>query len=113
MIHLSHLVSRLNVLKQFSCNTTSLVLAVLDRLQSEGFLTFNYSPFNKTLSITSSVISSIRLISKPSRRIYVYPNTIPSHSGFGCYLILTPKGILTDFEAKKFNLGGELLLFVN
>ena len=49
-------------------------------------------------------------ISKPSRRIYFKTKSIMSvRSGFGHFIISTPKGLLTDKEARKENVGGEAL----
>lgn len=49
-------------------------------------------------------------ISKPSRRIYQRARDIRSFkSGFGAYIFSTPKGILSDVEAKKLKVGGEVL----
>lgn len=53
-------------------------------------------------------ISGIRLLSKPSRRLYVGHKDIrPVKNGFGTLVISTPKGILTGKEAKRFKVGGE------
>ncbi len=55
-------------------------------------------------------ISGIRIISKPSRRMYAGSKDIkPVRSGYGISILSTPKGIMTSEEAKKQNLGGELL----
>jgi len=48
--------------------------------------------------------------SKPSRRVYVKSDEIPSvYSGTGVAVLSTSKGILTDRQARKLNVGGELL----
>ncbi|MCR4283869.1 MAG: 30S ribosomal protein S8 [Parcubacteria group bacterium] len=55
-------------------------------------------------------ISDIERISKPSRRVYIPANEIkPVRQGYGSMIISTPKGILTDNEAKRENVGGEVL----
>lgn len=55
-------------------------------------------------------ISGVRKISKPGQRIYISAKEIkPSKSGYGIFIISTSKGLLTDKEAKKLNVGGELL----
>ena len=49
-------------------------------------------------------------ISKPSRRIYTASKDIkPVFNGFGIAIISTSKGIMTDIQAKKENMGGEIL----
>jgi len=60
-----------------------------------------------------SPIHEIKRISKPSRRIYVCHKDIPLvKRGFGLAVFSTPKGILSDGEARKLRVGGELLLEV-
>ncbi|MCK4421880.1 30S ribosomal protein S8 [candidate division WOR-3 bacterium] len=60
-----------------------------------------------------SPIHEIKRISKPSRRVYVGKKDIPLVTrGFGISLLSTPKGIMSDAEARKNGVGGELLLEV-
>ncbi|MFA6397395.1 MAG: 30S ribosomal protein S8 [Candidatus Paceibacterota bacterium] len=55
-------------------------------------------------------INDVKRISKPSRRMYAGVKEIkPFKNGFGIFVLSTPKGILTDKEAKKEMVGGELL----
>lgn len=57
------------------------------------------------------VINDIEIISKPGKRKYVGVNEIPVvFNGLGMVILSTPKGVLSDFEAKNANVGGELLL---
>ena len=56
------------------------------------------------------VIKGIKLISKPSRRLYIKGDKIKSvRSNFGISIISTPKGVLSGDQAKKLNLGGEII----
>ena len=56
------------------------------------------------------VISDVKIYSKPGMRLYIsYKNLKPVLSGFGHSILSTSKGIMTDREAKKAKLGGELL----
>lgn len=49
-------------------------------------------------------------VSKPSRRIYQKAKDIKSYkSGYGSYILSTPKGVLSDGEARKLKVGGEVL----
>ena len=58
-------------------------------------------------------LSGIKLISKPSRKIYIKSKDIKLvRSGYGMSVISTPKGIMSSKEARKANLGGELLFEV-
>lgn len=57
------------------------------------------------------VISELRRISKPGRRIYKKVKELrPIKNGIGVAILSTPKGLLTDREARKQNMGGEMLL---
>lgn len=58
-------------------------------------------------------ISGVRFISKPSRRMYVGYSEIKSvKNGYGIAVISTPKGLMTDAEARKSHVGGEILFEV-
>jgi len=71
----------------------------------------------KTLDITlkyteSGVahIQGVKRISKPGRRVYFgSKDIVPVRYGFGNLVLSTPKGVMTDKEAKKEKLGGEAL----
>jgi small subunit ribosomal protein S8 len=56
------------------------------------------------------VIEGIQRISTPGRRVYVGADRIPQiRSGLGMAILSTPRGILTDIEARNAGVGGELL----
>jgi small subunit ribosomal protein S8 len=60
-----------------------------------------------------SVIEGLRRISKPGLRHYVGAAEIPRVlNGMGVSVISTPEGVMTGAQAKKKNLGGELLCYV-
>jgi len=55
-------------------------------------------------------LSEVKRISKPGRRVYVGKDEIPMiKSGMGVAIVSTSKGILTDKDARKEGLGGELI----
>jgi len=59
------------------------------------------------------IINGIKRISKPGLKTYVKSKKIPPVlNGFGINIISTPQGIITDREAKKMNVGGELICSV-
>lgn len=59
----------------------------------------------------SPKISELKRVSKASSRVYVHAKDIWFFKkGLGIRVLSTPKGILTDKEAKKLNVGGEILL---
>lgn len=56
------------------------------------------------------VIQEIHRVSKPSRRVYVRAGDVkPFYSGMGTSVLSTSKGILTDKQARKENVGGEVI----
>lgn len=56
------------------------------------------------------VISGLKRISKPGQRIYLRAKKIkPVRSGYGISIISTSKGLLTDEEVRKQNIGGEII----
>ena len=61
----------------------------------------------------SKVISGIKRISKPGLRIYASKDEVPKVlNGLGIAIISTSKGIMTDKNARKSNVGGEVLCYV-
>lgn len=96
---------------------------ILDVLEREGYiLGYEYNDLggNKAeLSIQlkyidgESVISTINRVSKPGRRVYSAVNDLPRvHNGLGISIVSTPKGVLSDAEAREGNVGGEVLCTV-
>jgi small subunit ribosomal protein S8 len=59
------------------------------------------------------VITGLRRVSKPGRRLYVAADKIPSVlGGMGVAVLSTPRGVLPDREARRQRVGGEVLCFV-
>ena len=59
------------------------------------------------------VISGLKRVSKPGLRIYAGAEELPRVlKGLGIAIISTSKGVMTDKEARKLNIGGEVLAFV-
>ena len=93
---------------------------ILEVLKREGFInnfSLNHDEQKKTyFSINlkynsgNPVINNIERISKPGRRFYSSAGSIPKiQSGLGIAIVSTPKGVMTDSEARKANLGGEII----
>lgn len=56
------------------------------------------------------VVGGVKIISKPSRRIYIgYKDIKPVKQGYGLLVLSTPKGIMDGKTAKKEKVGGQLL----
>ena len=61
----------------------------------------------------SQIITGIRRVSKPGLRIYTNVEDMPRvMKGLGIAILSTSKGIMTDKQARKVNVGGEILAFV-
>ncbi|MEX0895470.1 MAG: 30S ribosomal protein S8 [Patescibacteria group bacterium] len=55
-------------------------------------------------------VTDVRRLSKPGRRLYSPSKTIPrALGGYGITIVSTNKGVMTDTQARKLNVGGELL----
>ncbi len=92
-------------------------------LKDEGFIK-NYKVVKEdaqgtillTLKYTDKkerVITGLKRISKPGLRVYVKNDEIPKVlNGLGIAIISTSKGIMTDKEARKQNIGGEVLAYI-
>lgn len=80
---------------------------VEDGVQSKIVVTLKYGPNGE------KVISGLKRISKPGLRIYAGHDELPKVlGGLGIAVISTPKGIMTDKEARKLNHGGEVLAYI-
>lgn len=96
--------------------------AILEIMLREGFigaLKIDGSGVEKKLVVelkykgSTSAIFDLKRISKPSLRIYVAANEIPLVlNGYGLAIISTSKGLLTDKEARKERVGGEVIAYV-
>ena len=95
--------------------------AMLDILKEEGFVK-NYESVNegKTLKVTlkygsnkEKVITGIKRISKPGLRVYAGKEELPRVlGGLGIAVISTSQGVMSDKQARKLGLGGEVLAYV-
>jgi small subunit ribosomal protein S8 len=57
-----------------------------------------------------SVIAGIKRVSKPGQRIYMAADKLPrTNSGFGITVVSTSRGLMTDKEARKAKVGGEVV----
>ena len=90
-------------------------------LKEEGFIkdykiNSDENVINLTLKYTDKkerVITGLKRISKPGLRVYVKNDEIPQVlNGLGIAIISTSKGIMTDKEARKDNIGGEVLAYI-
>jgi small subunit ribosomal protein S8 len=99
-------------------------LAIADILVDEGYIQ-KYDLVEdgifKTIHVTlkygadknEKIISGIKRISKPGLRVYVNKDELPRVlGGLGIAILSTNRGVITDKEARKLQVGGEVLAFV-
>ena len=93
---------------------------ILDILKNEGFIKdyFIEKSENNKISLRinlkyyegNPVIKEIKRVSKPGRRVYSRATSIPRvMNGLGLAILSTPKGVMSDTEARKNNIGGEII----
>ncbi|MGH6922985.1 MAG: 30S ribosomal protein S8 [Propylenella sp.] len=111
--------AQLRKLPSVATPASSLRKRVLDVLQSEGYIR-GYTELEVNgkaeyrielkYSEGEPVIREIHRISKPGRRVYSSVKSIPRVAdGLGVSILSTPKGVMSDHEARTQNVGGEVL----
>ena len=98
--------------------------AIADILLKEGYVKAveivedgNFQTIRITLKYGANknekILSGLKRISKPGLRVYASKDELPKVlGGLGTAIISTNKGVLTDKEARKQNVGGEVLAFI-
>jgi small subunit ribosomal protein S8 len=100
--------------------SSSLRLKILEVLKIEGFISSYHieKKENNKISLIvdlkyyegNPVIKDIKRISKPGRRVYSRATSIPRiQNGLGLAIISTNRGVMSDIEARKNNIGGEII----
>ena len=109
--------------KNVSVPTSKIKMAIVELLQKEGYIEsykvegegvkanividFKFGPNNE------KVIQGLKRISKPGLRIYANSEDLPRVlNGLGIAIISTSKGLMTDRDARKLGIGGEVLAYV-
>jgi small subunit ribosomal protein S8 len=92
---------------------------IADILKNEGFIKdFKITGENKKLVLSlelkyhsgNPVISNFERVSKPGRRIFSSADSLPKiNNGLGIAIVSTPKGVMTDIDARKQKVGGEII----
>ena len=91
---------------------------IADVLKSEGYI-IDYKindekkpsiEINLKYNLGNPVINTIERISKPGRRIFSSASSLPKiNNGLGIAIVSTPQGVMTDVDARKKKLGGEII----
>ncbi len=103
---------------------SKVILAICTLLQKEGFITSfaeekvegkNFNQIKVALKYLGkkAALSDVKRISKPGLRVYKSHKALPRVlNGFGLAIISTPKGVMSDKQARKEGLGGEVMAHV-
>ena len=111
---------QLRRLKKVEMPSSNFRLKVLDVLKNEGFISSYHieKKENNKVSLLVDlkyyegipVIKEIKRVSKPGRRVFSRADSIPRiQNGLGLAIISTNKGVMSDIEARKNNVGGEII----
>ena len=105
--------------KKVELPSSKFKVKIAEILKSEGYI-IDYKVLNEGQKINlqinlkynsgNPVINSIQRVSKPGRRIFSSAESLPKVSnGLGIAIISTPKGVMTDQDARKNQVGGEII----
>ena len=111
--------SQLRNHKKVAVPSSNFKAKIADVLKNEGYINnFNISK-NESKNILSidlkynlgnPVISVIERVSRPGRRIFSSAESLPKiNNGLGIAILSTPKGVMTDLDARKQKVGGEII----
>ena len=105
--------------KKVDLPSSKFKIKILDILKNEGFIIdykINDENNKSTIKVDlkyhsgNPVISTFQRISKPGRRIFSSAESLPKiNNGLGIAIVSTPKGVMTDIDARKQKVGGEII----
>jgi small subunit ribosomal protein S8 len=105
--------------KKVDLPSSNFKMQIANILKSEGFITdfkVNKETKKPVLSIDlkyysgNPLISTFERVSKPGRRIFSSAESLPKiNNGLGIAIVSTPKGVMTDIDARKQKVGGEII----
>ena len=105
--------------KKVELPSSNFKVKIAEVLKNEGYIVDHKVSLieNKTVlqielkyNYGSPVISTIQRISKPGRRIFSSAESLPKiNNGLGIAIVSTPKGVMSDIDARKNKVGGEII----
>ena len=111
--------SQIRNLKKVQIPSSKFKVKIAEVLKNEGYIIdYNVSKdekkpnleINLKYNFGNPVISTIERISKPGRRIFSSAASLPKiNNGLGIAIVSTSKGVMTDIDARKQKLGGEII----
>ena len=105
--------------KKVQLPSSKFKIKIAEVLKSEGFI-INYKvtddktkpnlEIDLKYNSGNPVINSIERVSKPGRRIFSSAESLPKiNNGLGIAIVSTPKGVMSDVDARKQKIGGEII----
>ena len=111
--------SQLRNHKKVELPSSKFKVKIAEILKSEGYIVdfkeLSEGPkinlqINLKYNSGNPVINSIERVSKPGRRVFSRAESLPKiNNGLGIAIVSTPKGVMTDIDARKHNIGGEII----
>ena len=111
--------SQLRNYKKIEMPSSKFKVKIAEVLRTEGFIKdFKILDIEKKSEIQillkynygNPVINSIERVSRPGRRIFSSAESLPKiNNGLGIAIVSTPKGVMTDIDARKQKIGGEII----
>ena len=105
--------------KKVELPSSKFKIKIAEVLKNEGYIIdYNVSSDEKKpileillkYNYGTPVISSIQRVSKPGRRIFSSAESLPKiNNGLGIAIVSTPKGVMSDVDARKQKIGGEII----
>ena len=105
--------------KKVELPSSKFKVKIADILKNEGFIKdFKVNKENNKFLLSlelkyhsgNPVISTFERVSKPGRRIFSSADSLPKiNNGLGIAIVSTPKGVMTDIDARKQKVGGEII----
>jgi len=111
--------SQLRNHKKVEMPSSNFKMKIADVLKNEGYI-IDYKvsleekktilEINLKYNSGNPVIQTIERVSKPGRRIFSSAESLPKiNNGLGIAIVSTPKGVMTDIDARKQRVGGEII----
>ena len=105
--------------KKVELPSSNFKIKIAEVLKNEGYINnYQVSPEENKFKLVielkynygSPVISTIQRVSKPGRRVFSSAESLPKiNNGLGIAIVSTPKGVMTDIDARKQKIGGEII----
>lgn len=109
--------------KEVAVQRSKLSVSICNLLKAEGYIS-DFEVLDREIKVTlkydqqvgvlrEAALTGVKRISKPGRRIYKGSKGLPYvYDGLGIAIVSTPKGVMSDKQARKEGVGGEVMAWV-